>query len=116
MTLYDRLMFGGLKLRELPPALTTEFNVIRYGNGSIFGILVRSPEPFNDPKIPADELADTITCISGGTPVISEDCANVFIPLSSAGTLTFTFNLKGYDSNSQSYSNIDDETVNISIP
>jgi hypothetical protein len=89
---YDRLIDGVLKLK-LAPAVHTEFNIIRdysLGNPSsdyILGILVRSPEPFNDPKIPLTQLEQAIKVIlPDGTVnlnynrvLYSKDISNVFI-------------------------------------
>lgn len=58
---YDRLMYGALGIPQLDPPVSTEFNVITNAQSSeIIGILVRSPEPINDPKTPQPELDTTI--------------------------------------------------------
>jgi hypothetical protein len=52
---FDRLINGVLHLNynKLHAAVTNEFNVIKHPiTGNIIGILIRNPEPFNDPKIP----------------------------------------------------------------
>ncbi|HLW30142.1 MAG TPA: hypothetical protein VKX29_04730, partial [Brumimicrobium sp.] len=81
---YDRLIDGVLKIGALHPAVTTEFNVIKsIDSGDILGILVRSPEPFNDPKIPLADILGTVTGGSGSNPldikVFSKDNRNVFL-------------------------------------
>ncbi|MEL6534209.1 MAG: hypothetical protein AAFQ98_02295 [Bacteroidota bacterium] len=57
--LFDRTINGLLKLPALPPAVTTELNVLRNKGGKVVGLLLRSPEPFNDPKIPLNVIKDT---------------------------------------------------------
>jgi hypothetical protein len=52
---FDRLINGVLHLNynKLHAAVTNEFNIIKHPTtGNILGILIRNPEPFNDPKIP----------------------------------------------------------------
>lgn len=56
--LFDRTINGLLKVPALAPAVTTEFNVLRNEGGMVIGILIRNPEPFNDPKIPLDQIND----------------------------------------------------------
>ncbi|MEW7278317.1 hypothetical protein ABW636_06955 [Aquimarina sp. 2201CG1-2-11] len=51
---FDRVTEGILKIPPLDPPVTTEINVIRNADGTTVGILVRNPEPFNDPKTPLD--------------------------------------------------------------
>lgn len=80
---YDRLIDNVFKTGALHPAETTEFNVIKDDTGTVLGILVRNPEPFNDPKIPLNELQLTIN-VSSGTgqldkKIFSKDRRNIFI-------------------------------------
>jgi hypothetical protein len=52
---FDRLINGvfHINYNELQAPITTEFNIIRSKiNNRILGILIRNPEPFNDPKLP----------------------------------------------------------------
>lgn len=93
---YDRLVDGVFKL-NLPAAVHLEFNIIRdYSLGNtdsdtIIGILLRSPEPFNDPKIPMDRLKDAIRILlpdgtanpSYTTILYSKDISSVFISTAS---------------------------------
>ena len=49
---FDRLINGVLHI-SLPIPVTTEFNIVKNpATNSILGIIVQSPEPFNDPKMP----------------------------------------------------------------
>lgn len=75
---YDRLVYGGLALNNLEPVSTTVISLVINVNPEdatdkkILGILIRNPEPFNDPKLPVDLLADTIKLSltpSGGTVI-----------------------------------------------
>ena len=127
---YDRIMDGILKLKQsflinsvtqtqpLPPAPTTEFNFIKDTDPSfdkLIGILLRSPEPFNDPKIPQSVL-DTTILVEHTSPTsvvttdyklfFSKDKAKIFITKSDgslnmpqAGTWKFTFNYMQFNGN-----------------
>lgn len=67
---FDRLINGVLHLdyNTLHASASTEFNIIKHPDtGKIIGILIRNPEPFNDPKIPranpnlsSTELTETL--------------------------------------------------------
>jgi hypothetical protein len=89
---FDRLVDGALKLGAIDPAQTTDFTIIQNVSSSIntassstIGILVRNPEPFNDPKLPLGTLAQTLTLSFNGGPVtdfvvlFSKDRAKAFI-------------------------------------
>ena len=104
---FDRLIDGILRLETLPPAVTTEFNAIRLrGSTRVLGILVRCPEPLNDPKMPAAELAQTVTLSIDGGPVSAyrglhaKDAARVFVTNANhalnvpAGSHRFTFEFR----------------------
>ena len=43
---------------------TTEFVKIIDQTENVIALIVRNPEPFNDPKIPTDELKDTLKVLS----------------------------------------------------
>ena len=58
--LFDRVIEGVFGITPLDPPGTTEFNKITNINtGNIIAILIRNPEPFNNPKIPL-ELAQNM--------------------------------------------------------
>ncbi|MBW8242520.1 hypothetical protein K1F50_06875 [Muricauda oceani] len=62
---FDRIMEGVFGLSPLPTAETTEFNaVVDQNTGDTIALLIRNPEPFNDPKIPKDELRETIKILN----------------------------------------------------
>ncbi len=93
---YDRLIDGALRLTAIEPAETTDFTMIRDTDEStggappkVIGILIRNPEPFNDPKLEANDpvaFAESIQVVDiTGTPVpgysaiISKDGSKVFL-------------------------------------
>ncbi|HEX8517116.1 MAG TPA: hypothetical protein VF868_13045 [Bacteroidia bacterium] len=52
---FDRLINGVMHIdyNVLHASVTTEFNIIRHPDtNAVIGILIRNPEPFNDPKLP----------------------------------------------------------------
>jgi hypothetical protein len=123
---FDRLIDGALQLGAIDPAQTTDFNIIRDTNtGNILGILVRNPEPFNDPKLPPSVLNQTLTVllnsfVSGFTMIFSKDRAKAFITNSgpnslnmSTGNYLFTFQYILY--NGTTYAPVDTETVQFTI-
>ncbi len=59
---YDRIVEGILGFTPLDEAISTEFNLVKDSNDGdrIIAIIIRNPEPFNNPKLPLDELANTI--------------------------------------------------------
>ncbi len=104
---YDRLTDGILQLGVLSPAVTTDFNIIRNSlTGNIIGIIIRNPEPFNDPKIPAEDLNDTMELSADGTPasdyevIFSADKTQAFISNRElnipSGTAVITFRYKQF--------------------
>ena len=123
---YDRLFDGVLKIGALHPAVTTEFNVIKDDTtGNILGVLVRNPEPFNDPKLPDAELDSTLqlSANSGSTADykvwFSKDKRNAFVSNSdfsmnvATGAHQYTFEFKLFDGNA--YSVVETVTVDINI-
>jgi len=59
--LFDRLLDGILRIGPLDPPMGTEFNIVRDAQtNGVIGILVRNPEPFNDPKVLAPDINTTI--------------------------------------------------------
>lgn len=94
---FDRVIDGVLKLTELdtqgvlPPmamiaALNIEFVKIKDSTtGNVIGLLIRSPEPFNDPRMPIANFNETIVPSYATLPgeifkiIFSKDRANVLI-------------------------------------
>ncbi|WP_199117322.1 hypothetical protein [Pedobacter sp. ASV28] len=66
---YDRIIYGGLKLKNLEHIETTVLQPLvnidpDTEEQRVLGLIIRNPEPFNDPKLPTepiDLLADTLT-------------------------------------------------------
>jgi hypothetical protein len=105
---FDRLMDGILRVGPMDPPVGTDFNVVRDGaNNKVIGILVRNPEPFNDPKIPTANLDATITLSQRNVPLAvfktlySKDRSRAFIGNASLDLplhdLDFTFTYLEYD-------------------
>ncbi|MHC0445867.1 hypothetical protein ACWA1F_10670 [Flavobacterium sp. 3-218] len=62
--LFDRAFEGILKMSPLDPAQSTEVNrIINTNTGEVVALLVRNPEPFNIPKIPLEEIQNTISVV-----------------------------------------------------
>lgn len=116
--LYDRLMDGGFRLTAQEAPVTTEFNVVRNTvSGNVLGILIRNPEPFNDPKIPLTVLnAKKIVelSVNGGSSglfkcVYSKDISSVFVTMNNnslnmpTGNYTFTMRYLEYNPNTRDY-------------
>lgn len=62
--LFDRAIEGVLKMSPLDPAQRTEVNrIIDTNTGTVVALLVRNPEPFNIPKIPLEEIKNTVSVV-----------------------------------------------------
>jgi hypothetical protein len=57
---FEQLMNGvfAVDLNVLQTAVTNEFNLVKHDE-KLVGILIRNPEPFNDPKIPFAEFSNS---------------------------------------------------------
>ncbi len=63
---FDRMLEGILGLKPLDEAISTEVNVVRNLNDNkIIAVIVRNPEPFNNPKMPLIDVQDTLQVLSG---------------------------------------------------
>ncbi|MFC4635981.1 hypothetical protein ACFO3O_18865 [Dokdonia ponticola] len=59
---FDRVTEGVLGITPIDPPETTEFNrVINTNIGDVIGLLIKNPEPFNNPKIPLDIIDGSST-------------------------------------------------------
>lgn len=82
---FDRVLEGVLGMKPLDPPTCTDFVTIRNKNGEAIAILIRNPEPFNDPKISREDIANTIQVMRNGTENIkfkklfSKDYSQVLI-------------------------------------
>lgn len=61
---FDRVIEGIMGIQPLDVAKTTEFVKVTDQTGNIIALIIRNPEPFNDPKIPTDELKNTLKVLS----------------------------------------------------
>lgn len=84
--LFDRIIEGILKLTPVNNAISTEINLITNDlTGKVIAILVRNPEPFNNPKMPIEEVLDTIQVLrfdqadTNLIPVHSKDYSQVLL-------------------------------------
>ncbi|MCV9928121.1 hypothetical protein OIU83_10680 [Flavobacterium sp. LS1R49] len=69
---YDRAIEGILKLSPLDPAQSTEVNrIIDTNTGDTIALLIRNPEPFNVPKMPLEEIKDTVIVGDPGIEIIN---------------------------------------------
>ncbi len=123
---FNRLIEGIFKLQALHPPISTEFNVINnVDNNTILGILVKNPEPFNDPKMPLSEAVTTITMtVNGGSSykaLLSKDYSQAFLTnddnsmnIPSGASIVVTFDYRLWDGND--YTNIDTQMVAFTLP
>ncbi|MEN2416394.1 hypothetical protein [Flavobacterium mesophilum] len=127
---FDRAIEGVLKLSPLDPAQTTEVNrIIDTNTGETIALLVRNPEPFNIPKMPLEEVSNTIKVINSEADVItnpdfnqeykvlhSKDYAQVLIMHSSrkitASDLNLRFELRTWNNNGEK---LPDNTVPLTL-
>lgn len=109
---FDRALEGLLGLPPLDAATGTEFNLIRNTNDAnkIVAILIRNPEPFNNPRIPVEEVLDTIQVLNANGNAVSsfkylhsKDYAQVLVMSNTrviTGTWSFRFRYKIWDGTS----------------
>ncbi len=110
---FDRLIQGvfALDANALQTAVTTEFNLL-HSNGQLRGILIRNPEPFNNPKLPQDQPTLEVRTFNGtafANPELysilhSPDRSSIFITpsdmsfeMDETASLQFTFRYKNYN-------------------
>lgn len=127
--LYERLVQGVFTLdaNALQTPAGTEFNLLHSGN-KLRGILIRNPEPFNNPKLPMDQETLEVTVFDGTsfinpeafTILHSADRSCMFITASDLSfdmdqeaTLRFRFIYKSY--NGIAYENASEEIIEINL-
>jgi hypothetical protein len=124
----NRLLEGALHLEAIHPPRGTEFNVLRdTASQRILGVLVKSPEPFNDPKLPPGEIEQSVRLsVNGGDPALykaihSKDLSQVFLTnqdnsmnLPPGATLDFTFDYKQW--NGAQYQTDDTAHASVVLP
>lgn len=100
--LFDRAVEGILKLSPLDPAQSTEVNrIINTDTDEIVALLIRNPEPFNIPKIPLEEIQNTVSVVDdAGTKMSnykvlhSKDYSQILIMNNSKKITDPTLNIK----------------------
>jgi hypothetical protein len=119
---FDRLLDGIMRVGPLNPPVGTDFNIVRdSATNNVIGILVRSDEPFNDPKIPVADINTTIVLTQSNAPpatfttIHSKDRSRAFIGNTSLNLalhdLEFTFTYLEY--NGASYLPVSVVTVSL---
>jgi len=119
---YEQTLFGTLGLSDLPPATTTEFLILKDSNSlTMLGVLVRNPEPFNDPKISIDLLEEGIDLQLNGVnltgKIVSKDSSAILFtnagnfPADGTINIAATFRYKTYNPDTGLYENTDTENV-----
>jgi len=69
---YDKIFEGIFGLTPWDEPIATEVNIVKNNNdGNIVALIVRNPEPFNDPKIPLNSILDTLQVMAGNSPDIN---------------------------------------------
>lgn len=104
---YDRVFEGILGLKPWNEAISTEINIIKDTvTGTIIALIVRNPEPFNNPKFRKEVMADTIEVLTNGVPdasynvLLSKDHSQAILMNSSKSiteNLSLHFKYKIYD-------------------
>ena len=119
---FDRAIEGILKMAPLNPPANTDFvKIIDKTSNELIALLVRNPEPFNDPRIPLGDVADTLSVMVKGAPVAayktlwSKDFSQAIIMHQSkkitAVSLSLQFIYKSWDGNAKAYTEKDTVTT-----
>lgn len=61
---FDRAFEGIMGLKPLNPPTHTEFVKIVNSNNDVVALLIRNPEPFNDPRIPLDDMKECLKVLN----------------------------------------------------
>lgn len=122
---FDRIVDGALKMGSLDAAVTNEFNIIKNTiTNSIIGILIRNPEPFNDPKIPIGVLNQSLDVAIGSLSqdaglnlIFSKDRSKIFItnPAMNLSPDNYFFTFRYFEFSGTAYNAVDTQIVQITI-
>ena len=105
---FERIYHKVLGIPEIGAAQSTEFTFLQVTNpdgspGNTFGLLIRSDEPFNDPRLTAEELEGTIKVKQAGIEisdyqmVMSKDRTQALIVVPSTHSIPLTDITIGFD-------------------
>ena len=75
---FDKVIEGILGLNPINEAISTEFNLIKNSSNQIVAILIKNPEPFNNPRIPLEVIQDTIQVVNNQTGIANLDYKILF--------------------------------------
>lgn len=111
---FDRALEGILNLKQLDPPTHTDFvKLMNNATNEVIAVLVRNPEPFNDPRIPLEDIEDTLKVLGikgAGTKykvLWSKDYSQAIIMHDTkkitAKNLQFQFFYKTWDGNQRKY-------------
>lgn len=100
--LFDRATEGIFGINPIDPPATTEFNkIINSNTNDVVALLIKNPEPFNDPKIPLEKIDGTIAVVDSiGNPIssykvlYSKDYSQVLIMHTSKKITTSVLNIR----------------------
>ncbi|GGG67332.1 hypothetical protein GCM10007332_32720 [Epilithonimonas arachidiradicis] len=111
---FDQAVETILNVKPLTPPVNTDFiKIINSNTNDVVAIIVRNPEPFNDPRIPIDEIEDTLKVIGRGNissqfkTLFSKDYSQVILMHQSKkivfNSITLQFSYKTWDGNERRY-------------
>lgn len=115
--LFDRVLQGVFEITPTDPPVRTEFHkILNLNSGDVIAILIKSPEPFNIPKIPLEEVQGMIAVLLGSgnentsyKVLYNNDYSQAIIMHSSAKIVesTLNFRFKYYTWNGSQYEETD---------
>jgi hypothetical protein len=122
---YDKVFEGIFGFKPWDEPVSTEVNVIKdINSGNIIALIIRNPEPFNDPKIPIVDIRETIQVLESNPEeyriMFSKDYSQAIIMEQSGNfertLLTLRFTYKFWDGlNYVTTNNHIDLPININI-
>lgn len=113
-----------LNMTPLSPPVNTDFiKIINNRTDEVVAIIIRNPEPFNDPRIPLDEIDDTLIVVgrvnvsSQYKTMWSKDYSQVILMHQSkkitVNSMTLQFQYKIWDGNKRQY--VVNDTINTEL-
>lgn len=116
---FDKVIEGIFNMKPMHPSTSTDFiKVINQTTNDIVALLIRNPEPFNDPKIPIEDILDTLAVIDANGNVDttysvlhSKDYSQMLLMNSNkkidAAKLMFKFKYKIWDNTQRKYISVE---------